>query len=397
MLHKKFCETWYTDTNDKICKLCKTDPVFVERVLKQKKIKHLENQRRLKIMKNWPCEHAIDEFEETRKCCVNKEETTRLVNCSLYNETVERNYCDISCTRQKKININITSHEGGNGQGIGDTLQGLWAVWGMREKHQGREIVYYCSHPEIAKLSYPNSKHSSEAVSVAYTNLNEDYTKKLESRESFIDYYCKKLDCSPKKPPMQFNRNRRFHHDENYILIFPFAAWGVRSYPVTYYYHIAYELCEMGYNVVLAGAKQNAWAFKNFDERVKYYYNLPPLDLVSLVYHSELVICNDSMPAHLCGILDVDCVAIHTQLSKEALYKYYETITSITNSECNSCHWKSEKYKYYCSSKCWSLKAISPIRVLEACLGVLDEKQQRASCSVSNQGEREICNLSFPV
>lgn len=348
--------------------------------------------------KDWPCKYAEKEWEEIRFCCGNKKEELHLVQCGLYNENVEKNYCMSACTRQEKIHVAICAPQGGPGQGIGDTLQGLWAIWGLKEKYPDREVVYYTTNQEIAQLSYTNSKHVSKAQDNIHTNLNDDYDSRLRSKESFVDYYCQKLDCTPKKPEISFDRTRQFH-DGNYVLLFPFAAWNQRSWPITYYLRLEDRLSDMGLNVVICGVKRDEWAFKNFSNRATYYCNLNMQDLCNLVWFSDLVISNDSMPAHLCGITETPCIAIHTHLSEYALYKYYTSVTSITNSDCNSCHWDESKHKNYCMSKCWSLKAISPEIVLQEVLRKLEDGKtaKRSGFADCERREAEICNAPFPV
>ena len=287
-----------------------------------------------------------------------------LVDCNLYNERVEKTRC-LTCTRKKIISVRVANkHEGATGHGIGDAFMGLWAIWALKEENPGREILYYTPHPDWTKISWIGSRHLDDAPEDSL-NMHENYGEKITSFESFIDFQARKVGAkNPIKPKLYFNRNHKPVDDKKYILIFPFSCWNPREWDVSNYKYLTKILCDNGYNVVVCCESSKAEIVSGFDHRSIFFHGMSAEFVFALANHAELVICNDSMPAHLCGLLDTKCLAIHTHLSSFTLYKYYKNVHTITNDECNFCHWQVDRgFSYACDSRCWSLQAISPKRV----------------------------------
>ncbi len=358
---KEFCEKFYCKIGSDTCEKCKNDPRYVQDVLIPARVEFLEEKRRAsKLGLVGPCKYINKKRQEERICCGGRKQMTDMVECGLYNAAKDTGFCQ-SCFRDKKYHICVSDNQRRLGCGIGDTLDALWVVEGLKEKLTDREVVFHTPHVDWANLAYDHNEGMAGGPSIHYMNR---YSEELLNKECRIDSYAGATNCIPKKPALKFDKSFRVHSDEKYIVLAPSCAWPTRQWPIGSWIYLECIIREqLGISTVILDSKDQRGLFQGFC-----YWAQKPDIVCNIVHHALLTIAQDSMLSHLGGILDAKTIAIHSSLTHEHLFKYYPSVVSIKPKQglCQDCFFQhTAGFRSGCDHGCWSLQTITPLRVFE--------------------------------
>lgn len=199
-------------------------------------------------------------------------------------------------------------------RGIGDFICMSYALMGWM-KETGRGIKLYTSiNLELASaMKLPGVKvikWSGEPVDVDLSSnedsLPEDMRKEYQEKikGSLKEWYAKKLKSKLASPPMEHILPLKGYEDA--IVLFPFAAHEMRSWPLKNWIELATRLLTSGRKVIIAD---------KFPERCK---DLPGEKMVGislweqfrLVRTAKVVVANESGGAHMAGLFDTKTLVL---------------------------------------------------------------------------------------
>jgi len=146
-----------------------------------------------------------------------------------------------------------------------------------------------------------------------------EYEKAPLSSLSRFDLWCASLDL-PRLPPVRPNYvespvdaswaesewQRISSGMSPRVVLFPLAAWPVRTWPRAYFLDLVSSLIASGASTVVLG--RNKGEVQDFPGHWLWGYDL--LKVSALVRRADLVVANDSGPAHLAGTIGVTTLAI---------------------------------------------------------------------------------------
>ena len=257
------------------------------------------------------------------------------------------------------MNVSIGSKDRRWGFGIGDTLDGLWAIAGLKEI--GVSPKYFTPHPQWAKLGHDNVEHVDKLPATAIFLC--DYGRELAQKEVRIESYCNAAKVAPQRPKIKIKRFGVVAGE--YVVLAPYTAWDSRQWPISHWIYLESLIREKTgkKTVVVDATARIVPLFSGFC-----LYGQAPGVLSNIFLDAACVVANDSMAAHLGGLLEVKTIAIHAALPASALFKYYPSVRSImpTPGSCQSCFFQHENgYRAGCDYGCHSLAGIAPSMVLE--------------------------------
>jgi hypothetical protein len=143
------------------------------------------------------------------------------------------------------------------------------------------------------------------------------------------------------------------------ILIFPECAWTARTWPRAYWIDLAWMLHNQGHNTIVAlPQKTDEFPFAIWG------HSLP--HIASLCARADLVIANDSGPAHIAGTLDRPTLAVCGPTRPEIVFDHLPSVRGITAPRymvgCVGCHFRGP-FRRACGSGCQALYRLTPERV----------------------------------
>jgi len=365
--HAKYCNRYFVDINEDICDKCKHDPLF-----RQELVENRINVLEQRLAKWTPCPHAKSERTIEKKCCGGKTSKVEIVECGLYNGTVEKTRC-VTCERKYIISVTMSQH------GIGDIICGMYVIAGAQKANPEAIIRYYTHKPDWAGLM-----DGIEALDIKkmcgvnnVKNFCYDYKGELRAKAVRKDWYSKVLNVKPAVPKLRNIKGIEtpIHAQKPYVVIAPFAAWQQREWPLTHYMHLEVKLQKAGYKTVIIGdAGQQRKLRKNFSGAC--FWGQSPQAVCNLILHSQCVIGNNSGIAHLGGLLGVPTVAVHAQLGSETTFSLTNVVSVMpSNAHCSPCHFQMPHFIAACDRGCWALMGISPDRVFDTVMQTITIKK----------------------
>ena len=151
------------------------------------------------------------------------------------------------------------------------------------------------------------------------------------------------------------------------VAMFPEAAWLIRRWPSAYFIDLASMLKAKGAAVVVAGAnKQNL-----IEMGSRWFAGFPLNRTAALMAHADVVIGNDSGPAHLAGCLGVQTFVVAGPTDGSLVFDHDPNIRWIGlppgRLNCHPCHFAVEHgYRDACKvGGCQALMTLTPEPMFE--------------------------------
>ncbi len=153
------------------------------------------------------------------------------------------------------------------------------------------------------------------------------------------------------------------------VLLFPFAAWPLRNWPALYWLELSAALDAAGVEHRFILQEKGA----TFHNRPT-VSGLPISQLIACVQNAQLVIGNDSGPAHLAGTLGVRTLALQGPTT-EKIFEHLPSVKSIRKKaqDCAGCHWQAPRFRKACAAcgTCHELLRLLPEDVIPHMLEAL--------------------------
>lgn len=262
--------------------------------------------------------------------------------------------------------------------GVGDTLSGLYAVAGLRKKHPDAKINYYTPNPKWANLATGvNNFHIDKRNGVYTKELYYDYQAECEQEADRKKWYCKALDVDPAKPEIK-PIGEKIHEKEKYIVLAPGCAWHTRSWNIAGWMYLETLINQyLRINTVIVGGKKEADILNLFNGAK--YCATTPENIANLVHHAECTVSNDSLAAHVAGLLDAPVLALIAMYRPDAVFSLMPSVFPVVpNIPCRFCYQKEEKgYRTACNLLCSGLASITPYMVFDKLRYLLKYKESQ--------------------
>jgi len=256
--------------------------------------------------------------------------------------------------------------------GIGDVVLACWILNSTDEKGvflnpRNNHILPSLFNIPEDRISSETSINWSESEGAGhlyeYKNIN---SAKYSRFELWMDCLGLK-SVPPKKPTFSEAGNKKDWANKEWgkvdpssekkrVIIFPDAAYRIRTWPIAYYRDVVKYFLEEGWAVVAMSDK--AENLQKLD--CHWWYGFPLENVASMINQSNLVICNDSGPAHLAGAIGVETIAICGPTQGQRIYAHDDMIKTACITEehvpCVGCHFSnSEGYNPKCVNGCVGL------------------------------------------
>ena len=153
--------------------------------------------------------------------------------------------------------------------------------------------------------------------------------------------------------------------DRPVALLFPFAAYVPRTWPLHKWIRLAHALQGKGFKVIALHSH-----VEGLEQFPFYAYGFSLMHVMALMRAADVVIANDSGPAHLAGTLGTKTIAICGPTDPHTVFSYCPDIFPIaTTAEligCTGCHFKASLgFTSACDVGCDSLANLGHMLVLK--------------------------------
>lgn len=222
-------------------------------------------------------------------------------------------------------------------KGLGDIVCYAWIGEGIRQT--GGDVAFFCNgwRQEVFKLfGMPVTNDPAGAIVT-----HEGYERAVGdgSPLNYLEWITHQLGVTetPQRPRLHglgaMDRELGRRASAN-VLIFPHGVWPPRVWPKNYFIELALMLQKAGLTVKMVtehrdyellcfhGIYKKSWGF-----------------IAAAIQWADLVIGNDSGPAHLAGTIGTRALAIHGP-TQERIYGYVPEVTSYRKKAlpCAGCH-----------------------------------------------------------
>lgn len=155
------------------------------------------------------------------------------------------------------------------------------------------------------------------------------------------------------------------------VLLFPDVAWVIRRWPKPYWVELGAKLAASGFNVAAMSSAKDGCEGMPFG-----YWGQSMGKLAALVKRTDLVVGNDSGPAHVAGTLDVPTVAITGGSRKELFFDHLPSVATFSQDPsvvgCVGCNFESKRgCRAACSFGCQALYRTLPNHVYDRIMEVV--------------------------
>ncbi len=157
------------------------------------------------------------------------------------------------------------------------------------------------------------------------------------------------------------------------ILIFPECAWPNRMWPRPYFVDLAHALRQAGHTVIAMGTTEGE--VKGFPT---FMWGLKIPNLAAMMHRADLVIGNDSGPAHIAGTIGTPTLALFGPTQPEIVFGHMPEVRAVrvarASLPCVGCHFMGPYRPSACSHGCRALYMLMPEAVQTEVEKMLAEK-----------------------
>jgi hypothetical protein len=143
------------------------------------------------------------------------------------------------------------------------------------------------------------------------------------------------------------------------ILLFSQSLWKPREWPANYWVDLAWKLKKAGVSPVVLLQGDDT----RFHNTPSYHWNMPLPRVAALMRRADLVVGNDSFPAHLAGTVGVPTLALMGP-TRDTVFAHLPDVECLASNdlECTGCHFRAP-FRAACDQGCMSLYRLFPDEV----------------------------------
>jgi len=266
--------------------------------------------------------------------------------------------------------------------GLGDTLVSLWIAEGVRKA--GHEIVYLPGiHDRLVEAFGGTLGDRDGSPRVEFGGKSPSYKKELQDANAVPHRaYLWQLDLpfsvEPARPTAgsweecdewaRELKQSRTGGTKPFVVLFPACAYNTRTWPVQKWTRLGWALEENGVGTVGFNG-----TIDSIGELPFYAFGYGIEALISIIRLADLVIANDSGPAHLAGTLGVKTLAVMGPTNPDTVFGYCPDVVPVRVDEtvlpCVGCHFQPDRgFRSACDQGCEALHLLSVQHVLDLIL-----------------------------
>ncbi|HEX7447629.1 MAG TPA: glycosyltransferase family 9 protein [Pirellulales bacterium] len=283
-----------------------------------------------------------------------------------------------------QINTTIGLHTG-----LGDMVCLSWIAEGTRATRD--PVTFYATHSNHLILKILGQEVS-DRLSDRWVAAGDSYLTELKERGKRLrlDYLREFLGIeAPFKRPRVVlspadiewaHQSRRDLGGGELVLLFPQALFPSRTWPAAYWVDLAWQLKEKN----IATMVMLAYEDKRFTNTPRYAWGYALNQIAALMTVSNLVVGNDSGPAHLAGTIGVPTIVALGPTRRECVFGHLPEVIGLSSDAppgCAGCSF-SAPYRAACDQGCQMLYALKPDAILQRVLEEL-AKTTRPQARVS--------------
>ncbi len=277
--------------------------------------------------------------------------------------------------------LKINCHKGTYFTGLGDTVLLAWLAEGARGSDRPIQLVADGQRALMLQcLGLGDVVTTDETGALIPSDLYLDELRDggNKPRIEYVRNFCG-IKTEPKRPtpniPSTYlewaaNEKRNICFEgQPLILLFPETHWTPRRWPTNLWIDLAWQLENIRQKPLIMMEREHA-DFGNVPRRY-WGYNLA--QVMALMSVADIVVANDSMPAHLAGTLGKKTIALLGP-TKPTVFSHIDNVVPVQNDKlsCVGCHFKGgiNGFRAACDQGCMSLYSLTVDEVL-AEIGVL--------------------------
>lgn len=223
-----------------------------------------------------------------------------------------------------------------NSTGIGDSVCAIYVACGLAEATNKRVKLYTRTKDWLLRAWHPlvDLKDYAEIGPSA----SNDYSAEIRYSDTRKNHYCRNIakafglpDFLPKPPKRIETIYKNRVYPGKYIVLAPYSHWPARNWDK--WTELAKAIEAIDYKVIAIGiSTHNKELERDFSgTSATWYYGKSPAEVIEIMLGADLVIGNDSGPAHLSGLLGINAIAVHAgSLNHEFLFDLAPTVKSVT-------------------------------------------------------------------
>lgn len=152
------------------------------------------------------------------------------------------------------------------------------------------------------------------------------------------------------------------------VLLFPYAEWNPRRWPLNYWLDLAWGLNHLGVATICLHQSGVETETRTFPYRA---WGLGWKDVGAMMLAADLVIGNDSGPTHVAGNLKVKTLALMGPTGR--VFEHYGCVKELfARTECSPCFFAAERgFRAGCDVACQSLMRMLPEQVSKVAMEML--------------------------
>ena len=257
-------------------------------------------------------------------------------------------------------------------------------------------MTFHAKHTEWLKwIDHPNLTIVPEKDQKVF-NANANYPEQLEASrtgkcESRSLWYMQNIHAlhpvikgkpQPARPYKILPPGQKDGQlSDSYVVLAPFSAYEDRQWNLSHWRMLARVLMNEGKKVIAIGSSGHSELLRNAFTKtgVLYFWGQTPEWTVNTIRHAEILIGNDSGPAHIAGLYGSNAIALCGQIDGRFVYKHSPSVTPLQppmSVPCAPCHWSpAGGYTNICNQTCTALQLISPFEVAAVALKELHESK----------------------
>jgi Glycosyltransferase family 9 (heptosyltransferase) len=281
--------------------------------------------------------------------------------------------------------------------GLGDVVLACWllqSAWALGSQIQINPrswsqipSLFGIGHDAVTQKTRP---HWTQTNSIG---LLYEYTHGPGSSATRFELWAESLNFPKLKPirPNYIEANSDGHWaDEQWrridqkagqprIIIFPAAARSTRCWPTCYYIDLAEQLTRMGACVAVLGSKSSD--IQGFN--CSWWWGFSISKVAAFMKRSDLIIGNDSRPAHLGGTIGIRTVAICGPTDGRIVFGHDTNVLPVSLEpeamKCTGCHFSPRLgFRDACRiGGCQALMRLTPEKVLSVVAGLLPAAKRK--------------------
>jgi hypothetical protein len=269
--------------------------------------------------------------------------------------------------------------------GIGDVVVACWIVWSARaigrrvrvNTRDGRDVATVLGVSDgCLAADLPSDAKSIPPV----TRLEFELTR--TGQVTRFDAWCRTVGLPglvPVRPPYcplpeheewALRQWRSISRDTTVprVLLFPEAAWPIRTWPRAYFMDLASDLVKAGWAVAAMGVSQDAVRHMT----CHWWGGFSIRHAAAMARASNLIVANDSGPAHLAAAIGIPTIAICGPSDPAVVFGHEPNVRGIAlepaSLDCVGCHFRESRgYRAACEvGGCQALMRLSPAFVTAA-------------------------------